>query len=533
MADYEEGQIATNPETGKSLQFTDGKWQPVKPLSPSISHSAQNTLNALFKGAGGGIDAVLNTPQNIANLGIAGYGALKGALGGTDLPQPMENPDYARRAMEATGLIRNDIAPQNVAERILDTGAQAAGGALTMPGGSLASIPRNVALSGLSGTIGQGTTEATGSELAGALASMVAPAVAPSLGASSRRKIAGLQEEQAQNVARDKITSAGMSEGYVLPSSENNPSAVNKTIESIGGKAATKQEAEIRNQGITNKLVREELGLPRTTPLTEETLADLRDNFAAPYRAVAAIPAFKTTNKIQTGVDPLTNQPITKSVTEIIDPAKILEDLKVARADSNAWWKAYSRDAHPETKDKAVNFQDKANKLETQLEQIATNSGQPDLVNQLRQARREIAKTYTVEQALNVGSTNISARALGKARDKGAPLTGNLKLIGEFAQQNPQFTREASGVSTPGVSNVDAMAGGATAILGHPVAGGVVLARGPARALALSKWYQQWQAKPNYSPSSMAKALQGFTPEERKFALARMAEMQSQSQEAQ
>jgi hypothetical protein len=341
---------------------------------------------------------------------------------------------------------------------------------------------------------------------------------------SARAQIANLAEREASNVARDEITKKGLEQGYVLPPSQVRPSGLNKTIESIGGKAATRQEAEIRNQEVTNRLAKEQIGLKPNEPLTEGALEKLRNNFAAPYREVAAIPEFKSANVMLGRVDPITNQPIAQTV----NPKQILEDLKTTRADANAYYKAYSRDAHPETKAKADQLKNQANQLELQLEKIAVLSNKPDLVNQLREARKKIAQTYTVEQALNVGTTNVDARAIGRAIDRGVPLTENLRLIGNFAEQNPLYVRESSNVSTPGVSALDATVAGMSVAAGKPLAGGIILAKGPARALALSKWYQNWNAKPDYSPSAIAKALQGLTPTERNFALTRMAQLRLQ-----
>lgn len=499
---------------------------------PSLAHSANVGLNAIYKGAGAGVDAFLNAPANLVNLGIAGVGTALAAAGRPDLaPETIETPDFARRGLEKTGLIRHDVTPQSAIERVVDAAGQGVGGGLITPAGSLSGMGRNAALGAISGGSGQTAREAAGGgvagDIAGAVTSIAAPMAVSGAASYARDQISRLQAQKAANSAADAITRKGLERGYTIPASEVNPTAANKILESVGGKAATRQQAEINNQEVTNALVKEQLGIPANTPITEETLKNLRAKYSAPYREIASLPPVRDVQKVPVGHNPLTNQPITKTVVTVTDPAKVLEELKTARANANDWFKAYTRDAHPDTKAAAERFKQQASDLESKLEQIALNASKPKLVEQLRQARKDIAQTYSAEQALNVGSTNIDARAIGRMRDRGVPLTGNMRTIGEFAQQNPLYMRESSGVSTPGVSALDAMAAGMAVAGGKPLSGGVLLLRGPARALALSKWYQGRNAAPNYNPSNIAKLLKNFTPQEARLAVARAAMLES------
>lgn len=498
MSEYQEGQVLVNPKTGEKIQLVGNEWKTVTE-KPSALHTGEVGLNALYKGAASAADTLLNTPTNIANLGIAAYGAAKGALGGKDLPEPMQSPDYIRRGLQSIGLIRSNIEPQGTRERIVDVAGQAAGGSVAMPGAGLQNVLRNAALGGLSGVISQGTTEATGSPIAGQIAGMISPAAYGKAAQLATQKVSKADALQTANAERTANTLQGMEAGYVFPPSINRPTMLSRALESLGGKAAVSQEAKIRNQEVTNQLVRRDIGLNENQPITENALEKLREKYSQPYKDVSELP-------------PLTvwNSHLTQSNT--FNPKQMVDDLKTTRAEANKYYKAYSRDLQPETLKQAQSFKAQASQLEADLERVAQEANKPKLVNQLRQARQQIAKTYTVEDALNVGATNVSARDLGRNLDKGVPLSGNLKDIALFAEANPNYVGESSTVSTPGVSLLDAYASAAGMASKNPMLGGLPLLRGPARSLVLSAPYQKAFAKPDYSASALAKMLSKYNP---------------------
>jgi hypothetical protein len=121
----------------------------------------------------------------------------------------------------------------------------------------------------------------------------------------------------------------------------------------------------------------------------------------------------------------------------------------------------------------------------------------PDLIKELRAARVAIAKTHDVERALNVADGNVSAAVLGKAIDKGKPLTGGLATAGKFQQAFPSYARDGERVPTPGVSKSEALMGTLLGVGGYGMAGpaGVALAAlplasGPTRSMLLSRPFQ-------------------------------------------
>lgn len=289
-----------------------------------------------------------------------------------------------------------------------------------------------------------------------------------------------LAREQAQNQVRDATLRPAQEAGYVLPPSAVRPTAVGNAVESFAGKAALKQEAEIRNQQVTNRLAREDLQLPANTPLTEQTFNAARDQAAAPYRRVAAM-------------SPMA--------------AQALQRLRDARNDATVNWRHYDITGTPQSLRDARAADNQAAMLERVLEREATRVGNPQLVQEMRDARTYIAKTYDVERATNVGNGNVDAQIIGRAVDRGRPLTGNLETIGRFAEAYGPFTREASKVPNPGTSALNAAASGVLGYEGfqHLGAKGLALAaipfaRGGVRQGILSDFYQRNFNQPNYAP---------------------------------
>jgi hypothetical protein len=166
--------------------------------------------------------------------------------------------------------------------------------------------------------------------------------------------------------------------------------------------------------------------------------------------------------------------------------------------------------------DEARKLSSKVDALETHLEKTAAAAGRTDLVESLRQARTNIAKSYDIEQAMNVGNADISAPIIGRIYDKNSDkITGNLKTIGAFAEgPGAKFVQEGAKVQQPGVSYMDMFSSlglglGGTAALGPfgGALGALPLMRGPVRSLVLSKPYQNMMGTPNYSAGILANSL--------------------------
>ena len=408
----------------------------------------------------------VDTLENAVNLTRAAQGTVAGQFGMTDWMPPLlrGSPGTSRWIKEKLkqtgepGLSPENPAPQDKATTLAYDFTSRGG---FIPGGVLPAAGSMIA------------EKTLGPEWAavGALAPQAA------ITAYNAARAPSLARNEAQNTIRDETLRAGRQEGYVVPPSVSGGGVLSRRLENFGGKAATAQDAAIKNQQVTNTLARKELGLPKNTPLSVRTLDTLRNRLAAPYREVAAIsPQAKTA----------------------------LEQLKQARFDANAHFKHYDVSADPASLAKARDFDNQAKALELSLEAFAKAAGKPQLIPELRQARVEIAKTFTVERALNVGSGDVSAATVGRMADAGKPL-GSLETTGKFQQAFPHYMRE--GVQQPGISALESIFSAGLGLGGYGALGpwGVPLAalpllRGPTRSALLSKPYQN-AVMPSYGPA--------------------------------
>lgn len=311
-------------------------------------------------------------------------------------------------------------------------------------------------------------------------------------------------KKNALNSVKTNSFNIGSDAGYVVPPSEINPSFMTNRLESVGGKAAIRQEATLRNQDVTNALARKALGLPDDAPLSREAVLKVREANYAPYKQVSNLP-------------PTSGSSIFN--TQEFNPKAALEQLKQSRNDAQGWFNAYNRSANPEDLAKAKAAKAIADNLETSLENYASSKGQSTLVDELIKARKEIAKTYTVDRALNPATGDVSARVLGSLYSKNKPLSDGLDVIGQFNAAFPMFTGDAVRTQAPGVSRLGPFVGGllstgGAAASGSPaglLAGGLPLLSHPARALALSPALQK---APEYAAGALAKfGGKALTPE--------------------
>lgn len=428
-------------------------------------------INAAYKGLAGLPDSILNTPNNLLNLGRAGVGTVAGALGRPDLmPDIKPNPDWARRTLESVGIINPAIQPQGTAQKAIDYGVQGVvGGALT-GGAGLARSAVGAGLGGLSGLSAGGVQEATGNPALAATAGML-----PGGASGVKTALTNYPKQTAlksQNYVKDETLANAQKEGYKVPPSAVEPSFIGNRIEGVAGKAALNQEATLQNQPITNKIARREAGLKPDEPISEGTLEAARNTIAQPYREVGAL------------------SPIA---------SKALEGMKQARADAKMEWNHYGRSLDPAALKRAQALDNKADLYETVIEKVAAKQGNPDLVDRLREARVSLAKNYTVDRALNVGSGDVDAQIIGRMYDK-APqrFDGGLETIGRFANAFRPWTRDAANVPAPGVSKLEALASFGFGTAGHvalpgfgAIAAAIPFAAPPvARSLALSPLMQ-------------------------------------------
>jgi hypothetical protein len=354
------------------------------------------------------------------------------------------------------------------------------------------------------------------------------------------RSVANLLRGTAPSQGTMQAATQGQEAGYVIPPTQVNPSLLNRLIEGTAGKLTTAQNASFKNQQVTNQLVAKSLGLPEDTVVTPEVLNNLRTTAGKAYENLGVTGTIKTSPKFNKALDEISvykdakqaekDFPTgkTSSIVEVIDSLRspvfdvrsAMSKINVLRNDADMAFKAGDTGLYKANKE--------AGKiLENTIENYLANTKQTDLLNEFRNARQLIAKTYSVGKALNPATGTVNAAKLAEQLKAGKPLSGELKQVGEFSSAFPTATKTTETMgSLPQISPLDVggalIAGGGTYLSGSgaetPVTLATLLARPALRSVALSRPIQSRltnQQMQNVSPETRNLArmlmLQGAT----------------------
>jgi hypothetical protein len=442
---------------------------------------------------------------------IAGTAGVGGAIAGTLRAAPVV-------AATAPNLLR-----------AVQTGGMTAGAGGSAVGNALTRVAGGAINGGASAGLVEPSQAGTGAVVGAAL-----PIAGQVVGAAGNA-MGKLAQAPAQSPEAAAAIQAARDAGYVIPPTQANPTLLNRALEGFSGKLTTAQNASARNQAVTNASAAKAVGLPEGAQITTEALDAVRAEAGKAYGAVAKLGPLDTAGaKLPDGVavkyftDPLTLAP-----RSTVDSAELVRAWKQSNADATAYYRAYARDANPETLAKAKAAASDAKSVDDFLTKALTTPaaasgksgeqliaelskgyispadfirqsvakpaegdavafGNQALLDALKAARVRIAKTYSVEAALNPATGTVDAGILAKQLRKGKVLTDGLKDSADFAARFPKAaqTPERMG-SLPGSSPLDfAAAGGLSAATGNPLMMASVLARPIARAATLSPLVQ-------------------------------------------
>jgi hypothetical protein len=388
------------------------------------------------------------------------------------------------------------------------------------------------------GYLGQKGGNIAGGAVTDASARMgLPPAIAGGLGAAANtlynvpQFLLGADTGAETDVAPPESAIPGAEHGLVVPPSTTNPTLFNRLLEGFGGKLATAQHASIKNQPIIDSVVRNEFNLPEGTPLTPDTMERVRAEAAAPYKAVAAIPEITFGPEYEAELNKLGGQSakISRALPNfkaagadqvnqllqslrpengVMDGETAVELSKTLRSEGSAHWAAANRTGDPVERSLGKAYSGAAAAVENAVEAHLKSIGQDELASEWDNARRTIAKTYSVQSALD-GAGHVDARNLGKQLIKGKPLSGNLATLADFANAYPKAANVAwSKESVPGISPLDVAFGSTmgfgTGLATHEplagvAAGSIPLGRMAVRSGLLSK-PGQYLGIPGVSP---------------------------------
>jgi len=556
MAEIKEGTIGRHKKTGEQLIRRDGKWVPVEvapPQAPVAPPVTQPEESGIMRGLGlvgraiapyaaaAGTGAAVGAP-------FAGVGAIPGAAAGvtayglSELADALLMGGRGRQAVErgltAIGLPE----PQTAAERVGYEATRAMTGASGIPR-TAQTIATNIA-NQRGATQGQRIAslmaQNPSGQIMGAGTSAASAQTATEMGAPAPLAIAagiaggtlpyGKIASPRKTVA-EKEFAAARPEGYVVPPASVRPTVGNIALESVSGKAALQQIASGKNQEVTNRLAAEAVGLPVGEQITKTALERVRAESGKVYEKLKSFGAFSADNDFYSDIAtinaesqellrafpdlPLAGAEKINNLVNAINQPNFDSKTAVTLVKTLRQQATKHFSGAPTAEEQALGAAKRkaADAMEALISRRLAQSGDTQLINEFNDARTRIAKTYSIENALEL-SGNVNAKKLAAQLKADKPLTGGLRTAAQFAGNFPKASVTPETYGSPGVSALDAaMAAGGTSMLpivGAPgiLAAGLPLARPVTRSVALSRMLQNRLERP---PSIRRRGMTGAT----------------------
>lgn len=481
----------TTPEQAQQMMAAHFRPKPEPPEPMNFDPTeGMSTADKVLAGVGSGMASVgraVGLGGAMSRFGLPGSKAEADAL-----DAPLMNTTAGK-----VGRVAGNVAA--VAPAMLIPGANTYTGA-TLIGAGIGGLTTE-------GGLKERATAAAFGAAGGAAGKAAGDAIGKGVSRMVERRSANLAAQKAANAARDTTLKTARNAGYVVtPSQAGAGGIINNTAEALGGKIKTQQLASVKNQQVTDRLVRQSLGLSDDVPLTPETLNAVRQQAGQAYESLRGLGTVKADADLKLALNAATKQSqgASRSFPGLVKQSPV-DDI-VQALDQPAFDAGDAIDAIRILRDRADSFYaagDKAtgktiksisNALEDSLERAAQEAGDPALVNGFREARRTIAKTYTVQDALTGSSVN--AQRLASQLQKGRPLSSELKQVAEFAQ-NFKAAAQPPGVNVPAYSPLDVFSGGLGAGLGSPALIAATLSRPVMRSMVLNPAYQRAMVNPS------------------------------------
>jgi hypothetical protein len=266
-----------------------------------------------------------------------------------------------------------------------------------------------------------------------------------------------------------------------------NPTDVDSSISAraystAAGPRGPEALAEVNRPRVT-EIAKNELGLDATTSLTGDAYKQARANLAAPYNEVRKLPAMvadqttvKNLNELRKNDRLIGGEGVAKKVNKLVDSAidqtqagltgaELLDNVRTLRADAK---KIYNnQNATPKQVAVADANLAIANQLESMIE---SNISNPKLLDQFRDARQKMARTYVYEGATDFNTGMVDVSKLARITAKDNALTGDIASLGKIAGNFPDvFTTQPTSkfLSAPRLTR-SGVGGAAGALIGSP-----------------------------------------------------------------
>lgn len=437
-----------------------------------------------------GTEMATGTVGQVAG-GLRGLGSLATGEGVDEAARKVQATQealtYHPRTREGQVLSRTMALPMEYASK----GTKAAGGAI------------GEAVNGEQGRIaGESIGEvvpAVAATLAGGRAALkAAPAGPPIQETLGFKKPEGPTPAQVRTsrANANKIDAANLARQYdiAIDPSLVNPTVKNKILSSAAGRELPTVLSR-RNEARWSQPLKEELGMDLDAPITKQAIEQVRTTAAAPNKRIAEMGAMTGDAETLASIRALRQERliggkaaahenmslIDEAVTDLesgMPASRVLDNISTLRREARNIYNK-SDAGRPELSVAETNI-GIANALEDMVEKNLAKQGDTQLLNDYRQGRRQMAKSYVLEDATDLNTGMVDPNKLAKLTSADNALSGAFADVGNIAGNFPQFAKMKGEAPTATLQEhftrygVPGVAGGALGtLIGGPGGGAV------------------------------------------------------------
>lgn len=262
------------------------------------------------------------------------------------------------------------------------------------------------------------------------------------------------QEASAKDWQRASEIDAGKASqqlGFAINPADSNPSLGTNLAVGAAGKSNVSIKNAKANLIRANEIAREDLGLPKNTPLTAEAFDKARSAHSAPYDNIRKIGVMQASDDVLGDLGGLKLDPLSTSSPEKAAKVNAVVDRVISQVESGlsgdnvvGQIRGFRKDAtqvlkNPNASPIDIDVAETNLKIANALENLVENNiSNPKALDDFRKARTAIAKTYDWETATGVTTKQVDPSQIVKLAEKGKPLSGKLAQVAEVAGNFPK-----------------------------------------------------------------------------------------------
>lgn len=465
------------------------------------------------------ITSALDIISNLAYKGATALGVPKSVLGPNSAQAELE-----RRAQEASAQ-----PTRTIGQTFSDLGTLATNrpglllGSLAVPDPTSLFLPAKIAGATEKALTTAGTAARTAErsgQVAGAAGTGVAQAALSQVGAPNADQFgtdfgmslitaplaaiggARTPKPAAQLTPEQQALAEAAGQGLKVPLGQMTDSKIIKGIEAFAGRKALGDKASEVNRDVVSNQAKQVLGLKPTDEITIGSFDKYRDQQGKAYDVLRSTNYGRDTSftdNLKTKADELRllDDPASDSAANLIDRYsnklyfggnELVEKIKSLRAKGR-------KDMSSQDTDKIEMGKTRlflAEQLEDLADRTLVDSKNANAVRNFREARQNIARSYTLEDTFNAVTGEVNARAIGKKMADGGLVPKELRTIGAASQFMPSdYLKRVSQSSDGGMTGTEAAGAAASVVSGRPDLAALLTGRAALRAGLMSSPVQR------------------------------------------